>query len=93
MNRASSVALILLSVVALVTVLTGLAWPPPLPEPDEGTRAHVFQISIVGLLPMTVLVVGTADWRQPSRSARPLVTSIVLTTLAFVGLYFLEHFR
>ena len=92
-NRASSVVLILLSLTALVTVVTGLIWPPPIPEPDEGTQAHIFQLSIAALLPMTIVVLSTADWRRPWRSVRPLVISAAATLLAFAGLYYLEHFR
>lgn len=92
-NRVSSVGLVLLSLTALVTVVSGLISPPPVPQPDEGTQAHIFQLAIVGLLPMTVIVVGTADWRQPWRSARPIALAVVATALAFAGLYYLEHFR
>ena len=92
-NRVSRVVLILLSLTALVTVVTGLIWPPPLPEPDEGTQAHIFQLSVAALLPMTVIVLGTADWRQPWRSVRPLVIAVGATVLAFAGLYYLEHVR
>ena len=92
-NRVSGLLLMLLSLTALVTVVTGLIWPPPMPEPDEGTQAHIFQLSIAALLPMTVVVVGTADWHQPWRSVRPVVISVAATVLAFAGLYYLEHFR
>ncbi len=92
-NRMSSVVLILLSLTALLTVVTGLIWPPPMPEPDEGAQAHIFQLSIAALLPMTIVVLGTADWRQPWRSVRPLVISVAVTLLAFAGLYYLEHSR
>ena len=40
-NSLSSVMLVLLSLTALATVVTGLIWPPPMPEPDEGTQAHI----------------------------------------------------
>jgi cytochrome bd-type quinol oxidase subunit 2 len=92
-HRVSRVVLILLSLTALVTVVSGLIWPPPMPEADEGTRAHIFQFSIAALLPTTVVVLGTADWRQPSRSVRPLVIAVAATVLAFAGLYYLEHVR
>ena len=92
-NRVSSVVLILLSLTALATVVTGLIWPPPMPEPDEGTQAHIFQLSIAALLPMTIVVLATADLRQPWRSVRPLVISVAATVLAFAGLYYLEHFH
>jgi hypothetical protein len=92
-HRVSRVVLILLSLTALGTVVTGLIWPPPTPEPDEGTQAHIFQLSIAALLPMTVVVLGTADWRQPWHSVRPLVIAVAATVLAFAGLYYLEHVR
>ena len=92
-NSLSSVMLVQLSMTALATVVTGLIWPPPMPEPDEGTQAHIFQLSIAALVPMTVVVLGTADWRQPWRSTRPVVISVAATALAFAGLYYLEHFR
>jgi len=41
---------------------------------------------------MTVIVVGTADWRQPW-SLLPLVIAFIAAALAFAGLYYLEHVR
>jgi hypothetical protein len=92
-NTLSGVMLVLLSLTALATVATGLIWPPPMPEPDEGTQAHIFQLSIAAMLPMTVVVLGTADWRQPWRSTRPVVITAATAVVAFAGLYYLEHFR
>jgi len=92
-NSLSSVILVLLSLTTLATVVTGLIWPPPMPEPDEGTQAHIFQLSIAALLPLTVAALATADWRQPWRSTRPVAISTTATVLAFAGLYYLEHFR
>jgi len=92
-NPMCGVVLIGLPMIALVTVVTGLIWPPPVPEPDEGTQAHLFQVSVAGLLPVTVVVVGTADWRRPWRSVLPLAIALLATVLAFAGLYYLEHFR
>jgi hypothetical protein len=89
-NRVSSIVLVILSLIALLTVLWGLSQPP---QPDEGTGAHIFQWSIVALMPMTVLFLGTADWRQPWRSARPLAFAAVATVMAFGALYYLEHLR
>ena len=41
-HRVSRVVLILLSLTALGTVVTGLIWPPPTPEPDEAPRRTSF---------------------------------------------------
>src|SRR6476661_3085687 len=66
-NRVSGRIIIVLSITALLAVLSGYTQPP---QADEGTAAHIFQLSIVALIPMFALFLTTADWRQPSRSAR-----------------------
>jgi hypothetical protein len=48
-HRAIGKIVVGLSFAALLAVLSGYAQPP---QPDEGTAAHIFQFSIVGLLPM-----------------------------------------
>jgi hypothetical protein len=89
-NRASSKVLIVLSLTALFAVLSGYAQPP---QPDEGTAAHIFQLSIVALVPMIILFLATADWRLPLRSARLLAVPAGALVLAFGALYYLEHYR
>lgn len=89
-NRLSGYAVIFLSLTALLTVLTGYAQPP---QQDEGTGAHIFQLSIVVLVPLMVLFLATADWKQPWRSVRPLALSGAALVLAFGALYYLEHYR
>ncbi len=66
-NRISGKVLIVLSAIALLTVLSGYFQPP---QPDEGTAAHIFQLSIVALVPMILLFLATADWRAASGEAR-----------------------
>jgi hypothetical protein len=87
-NRLSSVGVVLLSFTALIVVLWGYTQPP---LPDEGTGAHIFQLSIVALVPVTLVFLATADWSRPSRSAWPLSVAVVASTLAFAALYYLEH--
>ena len=89
LNLASGIGLVVLSLTALVTVLSGYTQPP---QPDEGTGAHIFQLSIVGLVPVLAAFLATADWTQPSRSARLLAFSSAAVTLAFGALYYLEHY-
>ena len=89
-NRASARVILVLSVTALLTVLIGYTQPP---QPDEGSLAHIFQLAIVALVPMLLLFVGTADWKQPARSARPLTFPFAALVLAFSALYYLEHYR
>ena len=89
-NRVSGRILIVLSLTALLAVLSGYTQPP---QPDEGAGAHIFQLSIVALVPMILLFLATVDWRRPLRSAHPLIFSAVALVLAFVALYYLEHYR
>jgi hypothetical protein len=89
-NRASSKVLIVLSLTALFAVLSGYAQPP---QPDEGTAAHIFQLSIAALVPMIILFLATADRRLPLRSARLLAVPAGALVLAFGALYYLEHYR
>jgi hypothetical protein len=89
-NRVSGKVLIVLSLTALLAVLSGYTHPP---QPDEGAAAHIFQLSVLALVPMIVFFLGTADWRQPLRSALRLAFPATALFLAFGALYYLEHYR
>lgn len=88
-NRVSGRVIIVLSLTALLAVLIGYTRPP---LPDEGALAHIFQLSIAALVPMILLFLATADWRQPSRSVRPLAFPAAALVAAFAALYYLEHY-
>ena len=89
-NRVSGIVLIVLSLTALLDVLLLGYTQPPLS--DEGTGAHIFQLSIVALLPIGFLFLTTADWTQPVRIVRRLVFPAAVVVLAFAALYYLEHY-
>src|SRR5271167_524020 len=89
-NRVSGRVIIILSVTALLAVLSGYFQPP---QTDEGAAAHIFQLSIVALVPMILLFLATADWKQRSRSARPLAFPVAALAVAFGALYYLEHYH
>jgi hypothetical protein len=92
-NRLTAKVILVLSVLALLTVLSGYTHPPAAPEPDEGTAAHIFQLSIVAVALLTAFFLATADWKQPLRTVRPLAFPAAALVLAFGALYYLEHFR
>jgi len=87
-NRVSGRILIVLSFTALLAVLSPYTQPP---QPDERAASHIFQPSIVALVPMILLFLATADWKLPSRSARLLALSNVFLVLAFAAQYSIEH--
>ena len=89
-NRVSRRVVSILSLTALFAVLSGYTQPP---QSDEGTAAHIFQLSIVALVPMIFLFLATADWRKPLRNARLLAFPAIVLILAFGALYYLEHYR
>ncbi len=88
-NRISGNCLIVLSLIALATVISGYFQAP---QPDEGSAAHIFQLSIVALVPVTLLFLVTVDWERPLRYMRPLAFTAIALVLAFGGLYYLEHY-
>jgi hypothetical protein len=92
-NHAAAIITTGLSLIALLTVLCGYMQSPQPPEPDEGTLAHIFQLSIVLLAPALLLFLATADWKQPGRTARPLTFPAASLVVAFGMLYYLEHYR
>ncbi len=89
-NHVSGRVLILLAVVALITVISGYFGPR---QVDEGAAAHIFQLSVIALLPMGLLFLATADWKAPLRSTRILTIPFSVLVMAFGALYYLEHYR
>ena len=89
-NRLVGRVILVLSLIALLMVLIGYTQPP---QPDEGTAAHIFQLSIVLLVPMIFLFLASADWTQRARSVRPLALPAAVLVIAFGALYYLEHWR
>jgi hypothetical protein len=91
-NRVSAIVVTVLSLTALLTVLSGYTQPPRPPDPDEGAAAHIFQLSIALFVPALLLFLATADWKQPWRNARPLALPSASLAIAFGMLYYLEHY-
>jgi uncharacterized membrane protein YozB (DUF420 family) len=89
-NNISSKVIIVLSLIALLTVISGYFQPP---QQDEGPAAHIFQLSIVALVPTILLFLVTANWKQPRQSARSLALPAAALVVAFAALYYLEHYR
>ena len=88
-NRVCGHVLVVLSVTALLAVLSGYLQPP---QPDEGVAAHIFQLSILALAPVTLLFFATKDGTQPRRTVQRLALPAVAVVLAFAALYYLEHY-
>jgi Na+/H+ antiporter NhaD/arsenite permease-like protein len=88
-NRVSGKAALLLSLIALFAVLSGYLQAP---QPDEGSAAHIFQLSIALLAAAILLFFVTADWTRPRRALRPLAFPTAVAALAFAALYYLEHY-
>lgn len=91
LNRVCSRLVLVLSLIALFTVLLGFTQPRQPAPTDEGTGAHIFQIAIVLSAAAVLLFLFSADWRQPVRSIRPLLIPGAVLVAAFTALYYLEH--
>jgi len=92
LNRITGRLVLLLSLLALATVLLGFTEPRGTVETDEGTLAHIFQLSIAALVPSVLVFLFTANWKKPGQSARLLVFPVSVLVVAFSALYCLEHF-
>jgi len=95
-NRYSAIALHVFSFLALVPLLVVvggglLRGQLPPPAPDEGTGAHIFQLSIAALLPVGFVFLATADWTRPVRLLTQLAAPAAFVVIAFGLLYYYEH--
>jgi uncharacterized membrane protein YozB (DUF420 family) len=91
LNRVCSRVVLVLSLIALVTVLIGFTQPRQPAATDEGALAHIFQISVVLAAATGLLFLFSADWKRPLRSVRPLMIPVGVLVAAFTVLYYLEH--
>lgn len=83
----------ILSLIALTTILSGFlqgAHRQP-PETDEGTAAHIFQLSMVAIIPGLLIFLGTAEWQNPLGVLRSLMLPAAVLAISFGALYYLEH--
>jgi hypothetical protein len=88
LHRVSARAVLVLSFLGLFTVLTGYFQAP---QPDEGTAAHIFQLTIVLLCPMFLIFLAAADWSHARRVFRTVVPACAAVAVSFAALYYLEH--
>ena len=91
LNRLSSRVMLFLSLLTLLTVLSGYTQPRYPAPTDEGAAAHIFQIAVVLAVPALLVFIFTADWKRPSRSVLRLAVPFAFLVAAFTALYFLEH--
>lgn len=64
-NRVASVAPLIFSAVAFAIVMANFIARVP-PQPDENASAHIWQLLMVGQVPITVTFLGTSDGRARS---------------------------
>jgi hypothetical protein len=83
LNRLSGIAPVGLSLLAfgLVLIVATTGWERHLP--DEGTAAHLFQLTIGAEIPLILLSLGTADWKRARSVVLPLSCQLAGLLLAF----------
>lgn len=92
-NHSSSVALLVLSLTASVVPWL-LEWRRGFDQPpltDEGTPAHIFQLSIVALVPVALIFLATLDRRRPWQVVRRTALPAVLVLLSCAALFYYER--
>jgi hypothetical protein len=86
-NHASLTALRVLSTTALCLVLYGSTQPP---QPDEGTAAHLFQLSGLIFVVAFFAYLATAEWNRPLEHVRRLALPVTVLAVAMALLLYLE---
>ena len=64
-NRVTSVAPLIFSAIAFAIVMANIITRVP-PQPDENASAHVWQLLMVGQLPIIIAFLATSDWGNRS---------------------------
>jgi hypothetical protein len=82
-NHISAIVPIVMSSLALLTVLAVITtgWERNLK--DEGAAAHIFQILVVAQIPFTLAFLVTANWKQGMLVVRPLAFQFLPIGIAF----------
>ncbi len=97
LNRISGIAVLTLSLTALLPVaipfVQMLLGHPPIHSRDEGSAAHIFQLSVCLCGLALLLFLATSDWRKTKapilrRLAVPIAA--LALALAFAGVYFMN---
>ena len=84
----SRVAPVIMSLLALALIVEGLAqFGLHHREADEGWQAHLFQLLIVLQVPIVLLFVATANWRQLRRTLPALGLQAAALGAALGALY------
>ena len=81
---------IVMSLGALADVLVFIALHGPAPQPDEGAAAHIWQLLMVGQVPVIVLFVVRWVHKSP-RQALAIVALQVVAALGAMLPVFLLH--
>src|SRR5262249_37965412 len=79
----AALAPLVLSLAAFILVLAAVATGWDLGSKDEGAAAHIFQLLIVGQVPIILAFLVTADWKRVMRVAGILSLQAAAIALAF----------
>jgi len=89
-NRISAIMPIVMSLLALGTVLAVVTtgWQRHLK--NEGTAAHLFQLLIVLQVPFILTFLSTANWRRIGQALKPLGFQIIAAGFALGALAYFK---
>jgi hypothetical protein len=89
-NLASSVAPILMSLLAFALVIVAVTTGWQTKQPDEGLAAHLFQLLIFTQPVVVLIFLATADWKHPTRISGVLALHVLGAVLALGTLMYFE---
>lgn len=89
MTQPSAIAPVVMSFLALALVLGHAAVYGIVPETDEGTPAHIFQILIAAQVPIVAFFAVKWLPRAPRQTLQMLALQAGLVGAAFIAVFFL----
>jgi hypothetical protein len=90
LKHLSAVTPIAMSAAAVAVVLIHLTFIGPAPQPDEGTEAHLWQLLMVGQLPIVMFFALTRLPHNPGSALRVLGLQAAAAVAALAPVYLLR---
>jgi hypothetical protein len=90
LKHLSAVTPIAMSAAAVAVVLIHLTFIGPAPQPDEGTEAHLWQLLMVGQLPIVMFFALTRLPDNPGSALRVLGLQAAAAVAALAPVYLLR---
>lgn len=82
---------IAMSIAALLWLVGFIVLRIPQPQGDEGIGAHVFQLLMLGQVPIVLFFLSKWFSKKPTETIKVFLLQIAIAGIPFIVLYLAEH--